>query len=117
MDHSPLGHSPVSSSLLLQEAPGPVPLYYPVEAMSQHVWFVAQWLSPSPLGPGAGTLSPSSALHLPLDPMGVDARIGGRLALSVSQEGKPGGGVAGLSHAHSPNPARGRGHLGPASLA
>lgn len=50
MDHCPLGHCPASLSLRLQEAPGPVPLYRPAEAMSQqHLWFVAQWLSPSPL--------------------------------------------------------------------
>lgn len=88
MDHCPLCHSPASSSLQLQEAHGLVPLYRPAEAMSQHLWFMAQWLSPYPLRFEAAALGPSSAPALPLDPLGVDANISGRLALSVSQEGQ-----------------------------
>lgn len=88
MDHSPLGHSPASLSLQLQEAPGLVPSYHPTEPVSQHLRSAAQLLSPSPLrSRGACPRRPSSALQ-PLGPCRcVDARSRGRVALSVSWEG------------------------------
>lgn len=63
MDHCPLGHRPASSSLQLQAVPGLVPLSCPLKAMSQHLWFVAQQLSPSPLRSQVCTLRAAPRLH------------------------------------------------------